>query len=107
MLIVFLILASSAAVAFVATKLGVKLPFADRLLMPLHKSLALWSQQANAIVSLLIMYIVQNNGTPIGVIVQFLPPQFEPFKGVLSGLIAFMAVSYLRLLPQTKLNNGQ
>jgi len=72
------------------------------LLMPLHKSLALWSQRLNLGMSFLIAYIVQSNGAPIAALGAYLPAPLQAIQGPLSGLLAFMVVSYLRLLPQSK-----
>lgn len=94
MIALILALAALAIAAYVAYRLN------PSLSMPLHKSLALWSQQANLFASFAIAYVIQSNGAPIAAICEFLPPSLQPFKGVLSGALAFMVVSYLRLLPQ-------
>jgi hypothetical protein len=70
--------------------------------IPLHKSFVLWSQRANLLASFAIAYIVQTNGSGIAALFSYLASAVAADQGPLSGMIAFMVVSYLRLLPQSK-----
>lgn len=96
MLIFLIIVVLLAIGAFVAFKLNPSLE------IPLHKSFVLWSQRANLFASIAIAYIVSTNGALIASACEYLPPVLQPVKGPLSGFLAFMVVSYLRLLPQSK-----
>lgn len=96
MLIFLIIVVVLAIGAFAAFKLNPSLE------IPLHKSLVLWSQRANLLASFAIAYIIQTNGAGIAALFAYLPAPLQSIQGPLSGIVAFMVVSYLRLLPQAK-----
>lgn len=78
--------------------------------MSVRESFRLYSQKLNVFVTLVVLpYIIATNGGFVAEIVALLPETYRPLAGMLSGMIAFGAVTWARLRVQPskgELGNG-
>lgn len=86
-----------------AAGLALYLHLKPNALMPLKASLKLWSQQLNLAVSFAITYLIADNGQIVTELIGKLPEPWNIVLAPFAGFLAFMVVSYLRLMPQAKL----
>jgi hypothetical protein len=78
-----------------------------KLQMTIRESLKLYSQRLNVFVAMTITYIIATNGEFIPTLLEKLPEPYRVILAPIGGYIAFMVVSYLRLLPQPKLTQDK
>lgn len=79
----------------------------DKFEMTIRESLKLYSQQLNVFVAMTISYIVATNGSDIPALLGKLPEPLNYILAPIAGYVAFMVVSYLRLIPQPKLSKDK
>lgn len=78
-----------------------------KLQMTIRESLKLYSQRLNVFVAMTITYIIATDGSFIPALLEKLPEPYRVILAPIGGYLAFMFVSYLRLVKQPKLSKDK